>query len=124
MNTIDSLWEKEKLEQKTVQIEDKLYEQLIEISNNQLDASVSKIINACIYDFSNKERITMHEITDLSKHSVIFRKSALKKLVEMKAKFNIPQYIILNLSIKEGIEKINKNNIMKLRKLVLPKLLA
>lgn len=32
MNSIDSLWKKERLEQKTVQIEDKLYEQLIEIS--------------------------------------------------------------------------------------------
>lgn len=109
MNSIDSLWKKERLEQKTVQIEDKLYEQLIEISENKLDASVSKIINACVYDFSNKERITMHEITDLSKHSVIFRESTLKKLVEMKSKFNIPQYIILNLSIREGIDKINEN---------------
>lgn len=108
MGTIDSLWKKERLEQKTVQIEDKLYEQLIEISENQLDTSVSKIINACIYEFANKERITMHEITDLSKHSVIFRETALEKLAEMKAKFNIPQYVLLNLSIKEGIEKILK----------------
>lgn len=100
MGSIDSLWKKEELEQKTVQIEDKLYEQLIELSENELDASVSKIINACIYEFSSKERITMHEITDLSKHSVIFRKTALEKLVEMKAKFNIPQYVLLNLSIK------------------------
>ena len=107
MSAVDSLWEKESLQQKTVQVEDDLYEQLTEISENKLDASVSKIINACIYDFSNKERITMHEITDLSKHSVIFRTSALKKLSEMKSKFNIPQYIILNLAIKEGIEKIN-----------------
>jgi len=108
MNAIDSLWKKERLEQKTVQIEDMLYEQLLHLSEKQLDASVSKIINACIYDFASKERITMHEIKDLSKHSVIFRTSALEKLAGMKAKFNIPQYVILNLSIKEGIEKIRK----------------
>lgn len=108
MGAIDSLWKKEELEQKTVQIEDTLYEQLIELSEKELDASVSKIINACIYEFADKERITMHEITDLSKHSVIFRKTALDKLAGMKAKFNIPQYIILNLAIKEGIEKIQK----------------
>lgn len=88
----------------------------------KLDASVSKIINACVYDFSNKERITMHEITDLSKHSVIFRESTLKKLVEMKSKFNIPQYIILNLSIREGIDKINENKRLLWKASELPKL--
>ncbi len=108
MDAIDSLWKKDKLEQKTVQIEDKLYEQLVELSDGQLDASVSRIINACIYDFADKERITMHEIKDLSKHSVIFRRTALDKLASMKSKFSIPQYVILNLSIKEGIEKILK----------------
>lgn len=111
MGAVDSLWKKEELEQKTVQIEDTLYDQLIELSENQLDASVSKIINACIYEFSEKERITMREITDLSKHSVIFRKTALEKLTGMKAKFNIPQYVILNLAIKEGIEKIQKTKV-------------
>jgi len=111
MGAIDSLWKKEELEQKTVQIEDSLYDQLTELSEGELDASVSKIINACIYEFADKERITMHEITDLSKRSVIFRKSALDKLVAMKAKFNIPQYVILNLSIKEGIEKIRRTKV-------------
>ena len=106
MNAIDTLWEKDELEQRTVQIEDDLYDQLVILSENKFDASVSKIINACIYDFANKEKIMMHEIKNLSKHSVIFRKTSIDKLIELKAKFNIPQYIILNLAIKEGIEKL------------------
>lgn len=106
MNSIDSLWRKEELEQKTVQIEDELYDQLITLSENEFDASVSKIINACIYEFEDKQEITMQEIKNLSKHSVIFRETSLKVLAKLKAKFNIPQYIILNLAIKEGIEKL------------------
>ena len=106
MSAIDSLWQKEELEQKTVQIEDELYDQLVFLAENKLDASVSKIINACIYEFANKKEITMHEINNLSKHSVIFRKSAAEKLIELKSKFNIPQYIILNLAIKDGIDKL------------------
>lgn len=109
MDIIDTLWGKDQLVQKTVQIEDDLYEELVKLSQTMLDASVSKIINACIYEFAQKDRITMREIGDLSKHSVIFRKSAVKQLAEMKSKFNIPQYVILNLAIKSGIEKIKKN---------------
>lgn len=106
MSSIDSLWKKDQLEQKTVQIEDDLYDQLVDLSENELDASVSRIINACIYEFAERTEIRMQEIKNLSKHSVIFRKTSIKILMDLKAKFNIPQYIILNLAIKEGIEKI------------------
>lgn len=109
MDIIDTLWGKDKLVQKTVQIEESLYEELVKLSENMLDASVSKIINACIYEFAQKDRLTMYQLGDLSKHSVIFRKSAVKKLADMKAKFNIPQYVILNLAIRNGIEKIKKS---------------
>ncbi len=108
MNSIDTLWRKDELEQKTVQIEDELYDKLVILSENELDASVSKIINACIYGFADKKEIRMQEIKNLSKHSVIFRKSSIKILMDLKSKFNIPQYIILNLAIKEGIERLIK----------------
>lgn len=108
MNAIDTLWKKEELEQKNVQIEDDLYDQLVSLSEGEWDASVSKIINACIYEFKDRKEIRMKEIKNLSKHSVIFRKSSIKILMELKAKFNIPQYIILNLAIKEGIEQLLK----------------
>lgn len=111
MDMIDTLWKKEQLVQKTVQIEDSLYEELVKLSQDKLDASVSKIINACIYEFAQKDRITMREIGNFSKHSVIFRKSAVKQLAELRAKFNIPQYVILNLAIKNGIDKIKKNKL-------------
>lgn len=110
MNAIDSLWKKDELEQKTVQIEDDLYDQLVNLSESELDASVSKIINACIYEFADKTEIRMQEIKKLSKHSVIFRRTSIRILMDLKAKFNIPQYIILNLAIKEGIEKLSKKN--------------
>ena len=109
MDIIDTLWGKDKLVQKTMQIEDSLYEELVKLSENMLDASVSKIINACVYEFSHKDKLTMYQLGDLTKHSVIFRKSAVKKLADMKAKFNISQYVILNIAINSGIEKITKS---------------
>ena len=68
--------------------------------------SLLKIFYAEKIEFASKKEITMHEINKLSKHSVIFRKTAAEQLIELKSKFNIPQYIILNLAIKDGIEKL------------------
>ena len=45
---LDTLLRKEALSQRTLDIESDLYEKLIRLSENEFDASVSKIINLCI----------------------------------------------------------------------------
>ncbi len=106
MGMLDTLLPKEKLYQRTLDIEADLYEKLLNLSNNYFDASVSKIINLCIYELADKEQVTMCKMTDLEKHSVILRKSAMDCLSEMKKKYNIPSYVLINVAIKEGIHKL------------------
>ena len=77
-------------------------------SENYFDASVSKIINLCIYDLAENEKVVMCKMYDLEKHSVILRKSALECLNEMKRKYNLPIYVLINVAIREGIEKLEK----------------
>lgn len=108
MGMLDTLLRKEALSQRTLDIESDLYEKLIRLSENELDASVSKIINLCIYELAEKEQVTMREMKDLEKHSVIIRKSALETLNKMKKKYNIPIYVLINIAIKEGIEKLEQ----------------
>lgn len=108
MGMLDTLLRKEALSQRTLDIESDLYEKLIRLSENEFDASVSKIINLCIYELAEKEQVTMREMKDLEKHSVIMRKSALETLNEMKKKYNIPIYVLINIAIKEGIEKLEQ----------------
>jgi len=108
MGMIDTLLPKEELSQRTLDIEANLYETLLDLAENYFDASVSKIINLCIYDLAEKEQVTMCEMKDLEKHSVIIRKSALDCLNNMKKKYNIPIYVLINIAIKEGIEKLEK----------------
>ena len=105
---LDTLLRKETLSQRTLDIESDLYENLIRLSENEFDASVSKIINLCIYELAEKEQVTMREMKDLEKHSVIMRKSALETLNKMKKKYNIPIYVLINIAIKEGIEKLEQ----------------
>lgn len=105
---LDTLQLKEELSQRTLDIEADSYEKLIDLSTNYFDASASKIINMCIYDLAEKEQVIMCEMKDLEKHSVMIRKSAMECLNKMKKKFNIPIYVLINIAIREGIEKLEK----------------
>ncbi|MDO4391513.1 MAG: hypothetical protein Q4C11_00200 [Clostridium sp.] len=108
MSMLDTLQLKEELSQRTLDIESDSYEKLIDLSTNYLDASASKIINMCIYDLAEKEQVIMCEMKDLEKHSVMIRKSAMECLNKMKKKFNIPIYVLINIAIREGIEKLEE----------------
>lgn len=108
MGMLDNLLQKEELSQRTLDIEADLYEILVDLSNNYFDASVSKIINLCIYELAEKEQVIMCEMKDLEKHSVMLRKSAMECLNKMKKKYNIPIYVLINTAIKEGIDKLEK----------------
>ncbi len=109
MDITKMLLKKEELSQRTLDIEANLYEKLADLSANYYDASISKIINLCIYDLAEKEQVIATTMKDLEKHSVIIRKSAMECLNEMKSKYNIPIYVLINIAIKEGIEKLEKN---------------
>lgn len=108
MDITKVLLKREELSQRTLDIESELYEKLADLSANYFDASISKIINLCIYDLADKEQVTMQEMKDLEKHSVIIRKSAMECLNNMKKKYNIPIYVLINIAIKEGVEKLEK----------------
>jgi hypothetical protein len=103
-----ALLKREELSQRTLDIEADLYEKLIDLSENYFDASVSKIINLCIYELAEQEQVTMCGMKDLEKHSVMVRKSAMDCLNAMKKKYNIPIYVLINIAIKQGIEKLDK----------------
>ena len=45
----------------------------------------------------------LYEVGELEKHTVILRKSTISTLNELKRKFNIPMYVLINIAIKEGI---------------------
>ena len=50
-------YKKEKWVKKSVEIEGKLYDRLKEIAENQLDASVNKIIDACVDDLNLEDKV-------------------------------------------------------------------
>ena len=53
-------YKKEKLVKKSVEIEGNLYDKLKEISSNELDASINKIIDACIDDLEIGDKVVIY----------------------------------------------------------------
>lgn len=106
MNVLDRFWPKDELIQKTIEIESSLYDDVEFLSENVYDASVSKIINACIDELIETEKITMYPKEDnelFTKHSIILRKRSLEGLEKLKVKYGISVYKLIHISIKNVI---------------------
>ena len=108
MDWYNRFYTKEKWIKKSAEIEENLYEQLKNISTNELDASVNKIVDACIDDFKFGEKIIIYKKDKQEinvARSIILRESNYKKLEEMREKYGISISKLMNIAIREGLEK-------------------
>lgn len=111
MEWYNRFYKKERWVKKSVEIEGKLYDRLKEISNKEIDASVNKIIDACIDDFEIGDKVIIYK-KDRNEinvgRSIIVRESIYKKLDEMREKYGISISKLINISIRDGLEKYEK----------------
>lgn len=103
MSILDRFWKKDEIVQKTIEIESSLYDEIEFLSENVYDASISKIINACIDELIETENVKLYtkEPNELfTKHSLILRKSSLRQLEILKDKYGISVYKLIHIAIK------------------------
>ena len=102
---------KEKWVKKSAEIEGKLYDRLKEITENELDASVNKIIDACVDDLKLEDKVVIYK-KDKNEinvaRSIIVRESVYKKLEDLREKYGISISKIINIAIKIGLENYDK----------------
>ena len=111
MEWYDRFLTKEKWVKKSAEIEGKLYDRLKEISDNEIDASINKIIDACIDDLKLEEKVVIYkkEENEISvARSIIIRESMYKKLEEMRVKYGISISKLINIAIRSGLDKYDK----------------
>lgn len=111
MSVLDRFWAKDELVQKTIEIESSLYDEIEFLSENVYDASISKIINACIDDLIETENVKLYtkEKDELfTKHSLILRKNSLKDLELLKDKYGISVYKLIHIAIKNVLIEYHK----------------
>ncbi len=110
INIFDRFYDKDVIVQKTFEIETTLFDKIEFLSENVYDASVSKLINACIDDLVATEDIKIYPKDGkelYTKHSLLLRRYSLNNLETLKIKYDISVYKLINIAIKRALEKID-----------------
>ena len=113
MEWYERFYKKEKWVKKSTEIEGNLYDRLKEISGKELDASINKIIDACVDSLLLQDKVVIYkkERNEINvARSIIIRESMYKKLEEMRQKYGISISRLINIAIRNGLEIYEKNN--------------
>ena len=99
---------KEKWINRNIEIEESLYAELKRLSEQVLDASINKLIDACVEHFTIENDTIIYykkpkeEITIA--RSIRLRESMWNKLDDYKKDYDISLYKLINMSIKYTLE--------------------
>ena len=99
---------KEKWINKNIEIEETLYSELKRLSNNEIDASINKLIDACVENFKIENNTVIYykkpENEISIARSIRLRESMWNKLEKFKNEYDISIYKLINMSIKYTLE--------------------
>ena len=113
MSAFDKVWNKEELIRKTIEIDSNIYEKLQYLSENRYDMSANKLINVAILYLIEHENILksdnyVSKKGIFEKHTLLIRKSLCIGLDDLKNKYNIPIYKLVDIALKNAINNIDK----------------
>ena len=110
MSCFNRFYKKEELISRTLDIDEELYIELEKLSKDIYDASISKLVNASIEELIRTEEVKIYKRTNKSyvSRSFLIRKSFLEGLYELRKKYRIPIYLLVNIAVKNSIDEENK----------------
>ena len=105
MSSFDKFDKKEKIIPRTIEIEDNLYYMLEKLSNEIYDASINKLVNAAIDTLIEKENIKTYKKNSNIRltRTFLLRESLLSGLYDLKKKYEIPIYLLVNIAIRNAL---------------------
>lgn len=109
MGAFDRFWKRDKLLKKTIEIDNSLYEKLNELSKTVYQTSTNQLINACIEELIDTKNIKIYEKPEgeiTEQHSLLIRKSLFDGLEELREKYDISIYKLVNIAIKNAIDDL------------------
>jgi len=110
MGAFDRFWRREELLKKTIEIDNSLYEKLNELSAITYQTSTNQLINAAIEELAKTRNIKIYEKPEgeLSiQHSLLIRESLFNALEEMREKYNLSIYKLVNIAIKNALDELD-----------------
>lgn len=113
MSAIDRLYDiNNRATKKSINIDDSLYKELIDLSQNKFDATISELINVAIEEYANKNHPTYYKKPaheTVTYRSIMLRENNAKWLKQANKKTGITVTRLLNAAIKDFLE-IQKNS--------------
>ena len=110
MSAIDKLYSISNLtKQKSINIDDSLYERIIYLTKNKYDATVSELINICIEQYAEKNDPSYYEKPNnetVTYRSIMMREENLKWLKRVNKKTGISVTRLINAAIKDFIDNL------------------
>lgn len=101
------LLKKDNLLRRRIELDNTLYERLVELSY-YYDASVNKLVNIAIIDMIAKENIAIYERAEneiIEAHNFAIRETSYRKLEEYKSKYVLSIYKLINIAIYNALYK-------------------
>lgn len=108
MGAFDRFWKREPLLKKTIEIDDNLYEKVTELSKKVYHTSTNQLINGCIEELLKTKNIKIYEKENDKlpvQHSLLIRESLFNGLEDLREKYNLSIYKLVNIAIKNAIEE-------------------
>ena len=102
MSCLGKLYKREELISITLDIDEELYYKLEFLSKERYDASISKLVNISVEELVKTEKIQIYKRKNNSyiSRSFLLRESVLNGLYELKRKYRIPIYLLVNIAIR------------------------
>jgi len=99
------LLKKDKLLRRRIEIDNSLYEKLIDLVN-EYDTSINKLVNIAIIELINTENVKIYERPTneiVEAHNFAIRETSYTKLDELKSKYGISIYRLVNIAIYNAL---------------------
>ena len=107
MGVFDRFWRRDELVKKSIAIDGALYEKLDKLSKNDYQTSKNQLINACIEELIRTENVKLYQIQKkpAEQHSLLIRRSLFEGLEDLRDKYDLSIYKLLNIAISNAIEE-------------------
>jgi hypothetical protein len=112
MSTFNRFYKREKIFNRTLDIDEELYTKLEYISKYILDASVNKLVNAAIEELIKTEDVKVYKILNSNyvTRSFAIKESLVEGLYDLKSEYGISIRALVNIAIKNALEELERDS--------------